>query len=136
MKKSCYLVRNITNRFIIFVHITYIKIQKFNKMEAIKKVIHNDSKQLIIKHLTPIDTDYPQYEGDFTSSVPFYKDYDIGAYYIVVQGEARVKWQSHEDYEFYSLEDVSIDVWDDNGKVEASDDLCQLIIDNLQFEVI
>ena len=97
---------------------------------------YNHSKQHIISYLEPIETDYPQFEGDIYSNVPFYKFFDTQKYTIEVEGYVCVKWFSHEDYEYHDLENVKITMFDDDGKVEVTDDMYELILTHLEFSTI
>ena len=96
----------------------------------------NDYKQHIISYLEPIETDYPQFEGDIYSYVPFYKFYDTKKYTIEVEGDVCVKWCSHEEYEYDDLENVKVTMFDDDGEVEVTDDMYELILTHLEFSTI
>ena len=99
----------------------------------ITTILDLESKNEILNGLNTIDVDYPEFDGDRFDTYEFSHQYETKNFLTTINGEFSVKWLSHEEYEFDSIENVSIEILDENSNKIENKDLFDTIEANLEL---
>jgi len=83
-----------------------------------------------------IDIERFYYDGDKTSSIPFYQQIEQNNFLIDINGYACFKWMDSLDCEFKDFDNINISVSDSNGEVYISDAIFNAITKNIEFKWI